>query len=489
MTAIRFLIVCLVMVSLSMAPDLATATLEVKTVSKSIVRVQVYDNNRIKAKGAGFVVNEAGHVLTGAHLLKGAGNVFVVSLETGAKMRARRMHTDLEMNLAVLEVPGLKLPPLRLSEQGAEVGRIVLTLRFYASNKLQLSQGIISGASAAAAYFLSHNAMIKEKDFGMPLFNECDQVVALNLPDPKLVKQPWLPLRFIPGLSHSIEDPEDVVYALRAGDIITKLSEWKVSHTVVKEACLSNDQRLDEEKGLLEEEKERLEEELKRLEEEKEEELKRLEEEKEAELKRLEEEKEEELKRLKEEKEWLEAEKRVLRVWDEAEKKRIQENYRRTLKQARELTIGQKVVGIVGGIVGGIVIWGGVTKVVRFFRRRLRWAPFKCWLKGQDETGQQHDLDISAEELGAPDGVTIGRRDDLKFIINHDAISREHIRLTCDDGYLQVQDLGSKNGTWVNDQRLNPRTKTRLHNGDQLVLGPVRLMVHLWRVRRWGWFG
>ena len=360
MTAIRFLIVCLVMVSLSMAPDLATATLEVKTVSKSIVRVEVYERSNapdgqsmLSEEGAGFAINETGHVLTGAHLLKGAGNVFVVSLETGAKMRARRMHTDLEMNLAVLEVPGLKLPPLRLSEQGAEVGGIVRTLRFYASNKLQLSQGIISGASAAAAYFLSHNAMIKEKDFGMPLFNECDQVVALNLPDPKLVKQPWLPLRFIPGLSHSIEDPEDVVYALRAGDIITKLSEWKVSHTVVKEACLSKDQRLDEKEAELK----RLDEELKRLE--KEAELKRLDEEKgllEEEKERL----EEELKRLEEEKERLEAEKWMLRVWDEVEEKRVKEN-------PHELTIGQKIVGwIVGGIVGGIVGWGAM----RFFRRR-----------------------------------------------------------------------------------------------------------------------
>ena len=67
-------------------------------------------------------------------------------------------------------------------------------------------------------------------EFGMPLFNECGQVVALNLPDPDSVNR----------LFRRVTDPEGVVFALRAGDIIARLSEWDIPHTIVDEVCLSS---------------------------------------------------------------------------------------------------------------------------------------------------------------------------------------------------------------------------------------------------------
>lgn len=56
-------------------------------------------------------------------------------------------------------------------------------------------------------------------------------------------------------------------------------------------------------------------------------------------------------------------------------------------------------------------------------------------------------------------------------------LSRRHamIRRT-GDGY-EVMDLGSVNGTWLEEERLTPQISTRLHSGSHLRLGRMRLFV------------
>ena len=55
-------------------------------------------------------------------------------------------------------------------------------------------------------------------------------------------------------------------------------------------------------------------------------------------------------------------------------------------------------------------------------------APFRCLLEGQDNTGQSFALSISA--LSLPSGATLGRSPaNAEFIIDHESVSREHIRL------------------------------------------------------------
>lgn len=56
-------------------------------------------------------------------------------------------------------------------------------------------------------------------------------------------------------------------------------------------------------------------------------------------------------------------------------------------------------------------------------------------------------------------------------------VSRRHCRLTRVDGQVYVQDLESRNGTYVNGQRAE--RPLRLLSGDQLCLGPVPFTVEL----------
>ena len=79
------------------------------------MRVRAYDNHKVVVEGSGFVVNEKGCVLTNAHFLAKAESLTVLSLKTGAEVVAQRVFASRSMNLALLHVQGLNLPPCRPS--------------------------------------------------------------------------------------------------------------------------------------------------------------------------------------------------------------------------------------------------------------------------------------------------------------------------------------------------------------------------------------
>ena len=69
---------------------------------------------------------------------------------------------------------------------------------------------------------------------------------------------------------------------------------------------------------------------------------------------------------------------------------------------------------------------------------------------------------------------TIGRSTGADFILDAPLASRVHCRLTAlPDGGLEVQDLESTNGTFVNGERV---VTARLSSGDRLMVGRMELI-------------
>ena len=107
-------------------------------------------------------------------------------------------------------------------------------------------------------------------------------------------------------------------------------------------------------------------------------------------------------------------------------------------------------------------------------------TPFSCLLEGQDPTGRSFALTISALALSERAGVTLGRSPaNAEFVIDHQEVSREHVRLACVDGELYAEDLNALNGTKVNGRLLNPHEQVLLQNNDRLEIGPVVFAVRL----------
>jgi pSer/pThr/pTyr-binding forkhead associated (FHA) protein len=69
---------------------------------------------------------------------------------------------------------------------------------------------------------------------------------------------------------------------------------------------------------------------------------------------------------------------------------------------------------------------------------------------------------------------TVGRATRADFILDAALVSRLHCRLTASDDGLEVVDLRSTNGTFVNDKRVE---KALLAAGDRLRVGRVELVI------------
>jgi pSer/pThr/pTyr-binding forkhead associated (FHA) protein len=85
-----------------------------------------------------------------------------------------------------------------------------------------------------------------------------------------------------------------------------------------------------------------------------------------------------------------------------------------------------------------------------------------------DPTGREHVLSI--------DVTVIGRAVESNIVITSRRVSREHARLRREGWRVILEDLGSTNGTFLNNERvLNP---VELRDGDRIHVGDVTFVFH-----------
>jgi len=71
---------------------------------------------------------------------------------------------------------------------------------------------------------------------------------------------------------------------------------------------------------------------------------------------------------------------------------------------------------------------------------------------------------------------TMGRAPRADFVVDAALVSRVHCRFVLDErNQLQLEDLGSTNGTFVNGKKI---AKATLSSGDTLTIGRVQFMVN-----------
>ena len=515
-----------------------SAQIDVDVVSESIVRVRAYDDHKVAVEGSGFVVNEKGHVLTNAHLIQKAEGLTVLSLKTGAEIVAQQVFASRATNLALLHVQGLNLPPLSLSEQGAAVGRAVQTLRLGTAGDVRLSHGTIGTyqdlrskkASRPVAHLLQHNALITAKSFGMPLFNECGDVVAINLPDPGSGSWPFRKAK-----------PRGAIFALRSGDVIAALKDREVAHTVVEAKCLSAVERAERDRKAAADSLKAAKAQADSLQTAKAQAdsaskaAKKAKAKAQAARRAAEREKARANSAKKAVADSLQAAKatadslKMAKTRADSASKAVADSLQTAKATAHSLKMAQARADSASKAVAdslqaakekaaqrlqwGLAAGAGLVLLALFgwwlsARRKKEQlqsaesrlseaeqtaaaarqaaanapqaAPFRCLLEGQDPTGRPFALTLSALALSERSGVTLGRSPaNAEFIIDHQEVSREHVRLTCADGELYAEDLNALNGTKVNGRLLNPREQVLLQNNDRLEIGPVVFAVRL----------
>ena len=85
---------------------------------------------------------------------------------------------------------------------------------------------------------------------------------------------------------------------------------------------------------------------------------------------------------------------------------------------------------------------------------------------------------MDGKAIALAEGVhTVGRDPGAALWIDSAHISRQHARIVVRDGCVTIEDLGSRNGTFVNGGRLT--TAGPLNDGDELRLGSISLSVRI----------
>ncbi|MEO0563110.1 MAG: FHA domain-containing protein [Chloroflexota bacterium] len=122
-----------------------------------------------------------------------------------------------------------------------------------------------------------------------------------------------------------------------------------------------------------------------------------------------------------------------------------------------------------------------------------------AYLQGTSRLNQKALLYISIERVNTPIAryvreepivlgrIDVGERSNLHSVNDVDlqpynardrGVSRRHAQIFQREGELYIEDIGSSNGTIVNDEPLPRGEARRLHDGDEIMLGRMMVWVN-----------
>jgi pSer/pThr/pTyr-binding forkhead associated (FHA) protein len=96
---------------------------------------------------------------------------------------------------------------------------------------------------------------------------------------------------------------------------------------------------------------------------------------------------------------------------------------------------------------------------------------------GSDLTGRRFGFELGFDRLvKSRDGVVIGRDvDHCDAVLLHPTVSRRHARLVLAENVLQIEDLGSTNGTSIDGSVATPGELQPLQAGAKVRFGDIEL--------------
>jgi S1-C subfamily serine protease len=180
-------------VDLNSAPASAAASLVYQEVGPSVVQINVASQIRgrtaLGGSGSGFVVDEAGLILTNHHVIEG-GRVITVLFSNGETRTAEVLGTDSGNDLALLKVDlPAGVPAIRLGDSDkVQVGETAIAIGSPFGLSQTVTQGIISaldrdwspGNRALYTGLIQTDAPINPGNSGGPLVNTNGEVIGIN---------------------------------------------------------------------------------------------------------------------------------------------------------------------------------------------------------------------------------------------------------------------------------------------------------------------
>ena len=200
-------ILCLLFVVLivPLGPAPLRAEFDINKVDPSVVRIfaQGTKNGRkVSWSGSGFVINKRGIVATNNHVVANNTTLIVPDGSFERLRKATVIWSDPNVDLAIIKVEGLSRPPVALAVPEPQKGTPAFAVGFpglgdgfesVVKRKPSLESTVTSGVigkvfngghdtrrQETIRRMVQHNAEINPGNSGGPLFNACNQVVAVN---------------------------------------------------------------------------------------------------------------------------------------------------------------------------------------------------------------------------------------------------------------------------------------------------------------------
>jgi serine protease Do len=142
-------------------------------------------NVPIRGLGSGFIVSPDGYILTNAHVVANADEVWV-RLTDRRELKAKVIGSDKQSDIAVLKIDAKNLPTVKIgTSQSVNPGEWVAAIGSPFGFESSVSAGIVSAKSRSlpdANYvpFIQTDVAVNPGNSGGPLFNLAGEVIGIN---------------------------------------------------------------------------------------------------------------------------------------------------------------------------------------------------------------------------------------------------------------------------------------------------------------------
>jgi serine protease Do len=143
------------------------------------------DRGPSQGMGSGFIVDSNGIVLTNAHVVDGADEVTVRTIDR-REFRAKVLGVDKATDVAVLKIDAKNLPSVRVGDASKlRVGEWVVAIGAPYGLETTVTSGIVSAKSRtlpgdSVVGFIQTDAAVNPGNSGGPLFNLDGEVIGIN---------------------------------------------------------------------------------------------------------------------------------------------------------------------------------------------------------------------------------------------------------------------------------------------------------------------
>lgn len=249
-----------VLVSPPLVPS-ARADFDIDKVERSVVRIfgkGVRDGKEASWSGSGFVVNGDGYVATNNHVVEGGTTLVVPDGSYERLLKATVVWADSNVDLAIIKVDGLNRPPVPLAQPEPKKGTPVYAVGFPGAGdgmesaarrgRPSLESTVTSGVvgkvfdgshtknAETIRRMVQHNAEINPGNSGGPLFNSCNQVIAVNTYGKKavlqIIRNPQTGAQVAVG-----SVPAGIFSGSHVSVLMKNLRARNISYTPVTEVC------------------------------------------------------------------------------------------------------------------------------------------------------------------------------------------------------------------------------------------------------------